>query len=497
MTTVLHEGIGLPRVGDQDPNPFDSTPNLSGNPASNQEHDHAQASEAPKKATNKNLASFQSVNDLGGLAVSWTLGKAVLEASREVGEYFEEVAKNGKGLENGKGKTKVEDQGEGKGKGMEIFHPSEKLNEASNPFPKVPSDQLPTSTSSNGGISSQNFIFIGLLIGVLVLFLTKRRGNRRRRRGRNGTGMIDTGNNNSDGNSGITKNLVSTLFIFGSLFPRSWRSSNSGSRIVNGRGDYHFLSNMEEGGNDYSDQDSFFINSGRSNQRTEDDEDEDDDEKSKLTTLQRLYRKVKIEIGMGIGIRNVGLKSSKNRNRSSSTRLSNRPNLNFSTSDPSQTFPSLSDYQSPGYSKAFPPRVPSRPGSGTVSPVMGRRSTPPIPSSLNEGRNSPVHTFHSSVVHPISSSNGVNLNHSHLPTQVSTASTSALSSRASSPAFGLSVNQPGNVNGVRRSSATSPAPTISNQRVGVGIGMGSRPSRSGTNTPIAGNGGRNAWGEVD
>lgn len=76
---------------------------------------------------------------------------------------------------------------------------------------------------------------------------------------------------------------------------------------------------------------------------------------------------------------------------------------------------------------------------------MGRRSTPPIPSSLNEGRNSPVHTFHSSVVHPISSSNGVNLNHSHLPTQVSTASTSALSSRASSPAFGLSVNQPGNV----------------------------------------------------
>ncbi|UZJ53866.1 hypothetical protein CBS101457_003186 [Exobasidium rhododendri] len=66
MTTVLHEGIGLPRITD------------SGGKGDGKPH----ADEAQDKADEKNL--FQSVNDVKGLAVSWTLGKAVLEATKEV-----------------------------------------------------------------------------------------------------------------------------------------------------------------------------------------------------------------------------------------------------------------------------------------------------------------------------------------------------------------------------------------------------------------------------
>ena len=66
MTTVLHEGIGLPRIVDSD-GAGDGKPH---------------ADDAQEKADEKNL--FQSVNDVKGLAVSWTLGKAVLEASKEI-----------------------------------------------------------------------------------------------------------------------------------------------------------------------------------------------------------------------------------------------------------------------------------------------------------------------------------------------------------------------------------------------------------------------------
>jgi Golgi apyrase len=66
MTTVLHEGIGLPRLNDQ------------GGGGDGKPH----ADSAQDKADEKNL--FQSVNDVDGLAVSWTLGKAVMEASREI-----------------------------------------------------------------------------------------------------------------------------------------------------------------------------------------------------------------------------------------------------------------------------------------------------------------------------------------------------------------------------------------------------------------------------
>ena len=66
MVTVLHEGIGIPRIVDHK-GTGDGT-------------DHAD--EAQGKGQQKNL--FQSVNDIDGFAVSWTLGKAVLEASRDI-----------------------------------------------------------------------------------------------------------------------------------------------------------------------------------------------------------------------------------------------------------------------------------------------------------------------------------------------------------------------------------------------------------------------------
>lgn len=66
MVTVLHEGIGIPRLVDHK-GTGDGT-------------DHAD--EAQDKGEQKNL--FQSVNDINGFSVSWTLGKAVLEASRDI-----------------------------------------------------------------------------------------------------------------------------------------------------------------------------------------------------------------------------------------------------------------------------------------------------------------------------------------------------------------------------------------------------------------------------
>ena len=74
MTTVLHEGIGIPRI-------IDSKGKGDG-------EDHADS--AQDKADDKNL--FQSVNDVNGLSVSWTLGKAVLEASRGIPSMQGELA---------------------------------------------------------------------------------------------------------------------------------------------------------------------------------------------------------------------------------------------------------------------------------------------------------------------------------------------------------------------------------------------------------------------
>lgn len=71
MVTVLHEGIGLPRVID------------SKGKGDGKQH----ADEVGEKAGQKNLDDtgvFQSVNEVEGTAVSWTLGKAILEATKDI-----------------------------------------------------------------------------------------------------------------------------------------------------------------------------------------------------------------------------------------------------------------------------------------------------------------------------------------------------------------------------------------------------------------------------
>ncbi|KAF8322870.1 nucleoside phosphatase GDA1/CD39, partial [Cantharellus anzutake] len=74
VVNVLHQGIGLPRIVDS-----------GGNQTT------GEAGSADEKAKAKGLgpnlvgpATFQSVDTIGDTAVSWTLGKMVLEASKEV-----------------------------------------------------------------------------------------------------------------------------------------------------------------------------------------------------------------------------------------------------------------------------------------------------------------------------------------------------------------------------------------------------------------------------
>ncbi|KAF9506812.1 hypothetical protein BS47DRAFT_1374038 [Hydnum rufescens UP504] len=73
IVNVLHEGIGMPRIVDS-----------GGNTTTNE------VDSAAQKATDKGLGAtagpptFQSVDTIGDTAISWTLGKMVLEASKEV-----------------------------------------------------------------------------------------------------------------------------------------------------------------------------------------------------------------------------------------------------------------------------------------------------------------------------------------------------------------------------------------------------------------------------
>ncbi|KAF8838351.1 hypothetical protein BDN67DRAFT_971708 [Paxillus ammoniavirescens] len=68
VANVLHEGIGIPRIVDP-----------GGNSSTNGEQ---VVQQAEKKGLGRPL--FQSVDTVGGIAISWTLGKMVLEASKEV-----------------------------------------------------------------------------------------------------------------------------------------------------------------------------------------------------------------------------------------------------------------------------------------------------------------------------------------------------------------------------------------------------------------------------
>ncbi|KAH9843133.1 nucleoside phosphatase family-domain-containing protein [Rhodofomes roseus] len=73
LVNVLHEGLGMPRIVD---------------PGGNSTSGHNGAQEVEKEAARKGLGSkrpaFQSLDTVGDIAISWTLGKMVLEASKEV-----------------------------------------------------------------------------------------------------------------------------------------------------------------------------------------------------------------------------------------------------------------------------------------------------------------------------------------------------------------------------------------------------------------------------
>ncbi|KAI0693329.1 nucleoside phosphatase family-domain-containing protein [Cytidiella melzeri] len=70
LVNVLHEGIGMPRIVD---------------PGGNSTTDgHRVAQQAEDKGLGKSKPQFQSMDSVGDIAISWTLGKMVLEASKEV-----------------------------------------------------------------------------------------------------------------------------------------------------------------------------------------------------------------------------------------------------------------------------------------------------------------------------------------------------------------------------------------------------------------------------
>ncbi|KII88173.1 hypothetical protein PLICRDRAFT_110398 [Plicaturopsis crispa FD-325 SS-3] len=71
VANVLHEGIGMPRIVDP-----------GGNPGSNSGGGGDVAQHAEDKGLGRPV--FQSVDTVGDIAISWTLGKMVLEASKEV-----------------------------------------------------------------------------------------------------------------------------------------------------------------------------------------------------------------------------------------------------------------------------------------------------------------------------------------------------------------------------------------------------------------------------
>lgn len=74
IVNVLHEGIGMPRIVDAGGNRTTHEVDEAGEKA-----DHKNLGEIPKK-----LPTFSSVDTIGDTTISWTLGKMVLEASKEV-----------------------------------------------------------------------------------------------------------------------------------------------------------------------------------------------------------------------------------------------------------------------------------------------------------------------------------------------------------------------------------------------------------------------------
>jgi Golgi apyrase len=80
IVNVLHEGIGIPRIVDPDGN---STTHNAGTAASAKAEDKGlgQSSTPPGKKPSPTFQSMDSVNDT---AISWTLGKMVIEACKDI-----------------------------------------------------------------------------------------------------------------------------------------------------------------------------------------------------------------------------------------------------------------------------------------------------------------------------------------------------------------------------------------------------------------------------
>ncbi|KZT70074.1 hypothetical protein DAEQUDRAFT_689549 [Daedalea quercina L-15889] len=73
IVNVLHEGLGMPRIVDP-----------GGNSTSGDDGAREAEQEAARKGLGSKRPAFQSLDSVGDIAVSWTLGKMVLEASKEV-----------------------------------------------------------------------------------------------------------------------------------------------------------------------------------------------------------------------------------------------------------------------------------------------------------------------------------------------------------------------------------------------------------------------------
>ncbi|KAE8213095.1 hypothetical protein CF327_g3349 [Tilletia walkeri] len=188
LATVLHDGIGLPRITDE------------GGQGDGKQH----ADTAQDKADQKNL--FQSVNDVEGLSVSWTLGKAVLESSLDI--------------DGGKPAEKSPSSVSGVGKG--------------------------TAPSLNTHRGQATYSVLGLIV-LLLLYLWWARSRRSRTAGLSGgvtsPRIAVTGAGGAVNGGGLLSRLSHAL-----------RGIISLKNSQPGRGDY-MLANMEEGADGDADED--------------------------------------------------------------------------------------------------------------------------------------------------------------------------------------------------------------------------------------------------
>ncbi|KAK0546179.1 Golgi apyrase [Tilletia horrida] len=211
LATVLHDGIGLPRISD------------AGGEGDGKPH----ADTAQDKADQKNL--FQSMNDVHGLSVSWTLGKAVLESSQAITPS----GKANDALTGEPAKTGADGGGGKNGKSA---------------WPGIGQGAAPSVKTTRG---QATYAVLGLLVLFLVYLCWSRSRRRNSRiagttpglaalspsRGRGGHG----GGSSGAGGSGSGRSLLDRV----SHALRGVISLKDASG-TNGRGDY-MLANMEEG----------------------------------------------------------------------------------------------------------------------------------------------------------------------------------------------------------------------------------------------------------